>query len=1103
MRPFVFTAEWGTWSGYFAKKYLPIYNFSGHLEIGGGEITGVEKIVFPRDAWGPFIFSKQFRPYGKTEWQSAIHNGFDGIRVTALAEDDTVLSVVTSSAIVSFTPRELREKGHIVGRAGEKYAMAILHIEPDEPLWREAKWIPGESRLYGRDFACTQADLFGVKGACLPPRTDMTSRFSLPPQETAATDSTFINCHLRFLISERPDVEMRARGLIDFSLSINGREAYRNKKFTTYHDTNSQFLEDVSFVLPAQDFIPGENTAVVSNHDDRFSLLVQMLRFIPETRRHMQVVHCPQWVLAGVPFCVSIRCTSGAARIVLDYDPDLFEMEMPGTKINVRHQMYRGKHYPIPENDEFIWQGEHEFFFVAKKSFQNKPLRFTDEWSKTESIAVVSESWASEQEPEIMKTGVEIKTGTPWEYAEYIRLIRDRQLGNLIVFRDYHNRFTHYQKLWEAAADCRKYGLYTDAISMKDQDIIASASADRCLCAGGHECTGIFYGSRPPENLSVSMRDAQETSVNLLRTVADGYRIPGVPVATGDASGGSRFAYLAGFDILRHETFVGHHLLILPNARGCAKAFGKKTWGAHLATQHNAQPELEDGLRRFWLGFFMAWVFGAGFIYEEDSLFLCFKYYRMVNDDTLPRRKSELCAAFHKYTQTHPRLGTAQVDIAVLQGRFAPPFSGISTTNYGDPPKEESLKNENFPVWGMAGCQTWEWGFRQPEKGFHLLETLAPGIFLNPLNQDAAKVRKIFSGDPRGEFDFLPVEAEHTVLARYQLVLMLNWHTMEPQSARTDSCGSDYELLLRYAKQGGTVFLSVPHLTTRADRGFLRDMDDLKLIYGGDVADLCGVRIMGKSSLPYSQAAGAGDFAQVNLERPLDLLRRPNLSADEDGPCMLADVELITAEIIAADIKSGRPLVVRNRVGRGFVYLLCAYAYPGHESLKTLMPNLIDTLTERHVVRDYSVYDPSGEVYWSVWKSDETSGKLYLLNTDWTTGSNCKEVSVSIGGSRFPFPVFEGAVSEISFSGRSALFMESTASACLTQKSNPSGCTSYSLAGFGGGVLHVLAGEDIVLCIGSEEHRLEKARKPYRFTVDFDDMNRHSIPVSLLRQGAL
>lgn len=54
------------------------------------------------------------------------------------------------------------------------------------------------------------------------------------------------------------------------------------------------------------------------------------------------------------------------------------------------------------------------------------------------------------------------------------------------------------------------------------------------------------------------------------------------------------------------------------------------------------------------------------------------------------------------------------------------------------------------------------------------------------------------------------MEAPGDVMGDYRLILMLDWHTMEE-----DGEGDDYHKLLEYVRQGGVLFLSVPHLTTR------------------------------------------------------------------------------------------------------------------------------------------------------------------------------------------------------------------------------------------------------------------------------------------------
>jgi len=174
---------------------------------------------------------------------------------------------------------------------------------------------------------------------------------------------------------------------------------------------------------------------------------------------------------------------------------------------------------------------------------------------------------------------------------------------------------------------------------------------------------------------------------------------------------------------------------------------------------------------------------------------------------------------------------------------------------------------------------------------------------------------------------------------------------------------------------------------------------------------------------------------------------------------MLADVELASAaEVIAVDRISGKPLLVCNHIGKGSIYLLCTWAYPGHEMLRDFMPHLLDLLMERHVKRDIFVEDPSGDVYWSVWETAPGKGKLYLLNTDWSEAENKKAVTVRVGDCVFPFQVREGFVEEIVFSDGVAFHADDHG--CLSHL-NGQANGKMQLSGIGNVTLRVWTSRDI------------------------------------------
>ena len=85
-------------------------------------------------------------------------------------------------------------------------------------------------------------------------------------------------------------------------------------------------------------------------------------------------------------------------------------------------------------------------------------------------------------------------------------------------------------------------------------------------------------------------------------------------------------------------------------------------------------------------------------------------------------------------------------------------------------------------------------------------------------------------------------------------------------------------------------------------------------------------------------------------------------------------------------------MLVKHQFGRGFVYTLTLNAYPGHEKFQRFSAAWTEYLC-RSAMGDVRVDDPSGDVFWTVWR-DDGEATLMLLNTDWTVRGNEKCVTV-------------------------------------------------------------------------------------------------------------
>ena len=91
-------------------------------------------------------------------------------------------------------------------------------------------------------------------------------------------------------------------------------------------------------------------------------------------------------------------------------------------------------------------------------------------------------------------------------------------------------------------------------------------------------------------------------------------------------------------------------------------------------------------------------------------------------------------------------------------------------------------------------------------------------------------------------------------------------------------------------------------------------------------------------------------------------------------------MELCGAVPLIWDSTTGRPLVVTFNYGKGTVYLLTAYAYPGHEALRKVMGALVAKLCGEHLPECH-VEDPSHELFWNEWLDSKTSVRQHGKTT--------------------------------------------------------------------------------------------------------------------------
>jgi len=721
-------------------------------------------------------------------------------------------------------------------------------------------------------------------------------------------------------------------------------------------------MEDVWFTFP----VKGNITAItISQHSPYHSLWIAKITCRTRTVRHL-TMELPKWAIAG---------KRAFGRI---YAVKPCEVTVSGGVENITQTLVPG------------WN---ELAVVCPAAAIGQQFTaVSGEDSFTASVKAVYDLPA--ENPEVM-VGCDFTTvphdgnGDMDQLLEYISRT---QMGNTVVFRNFRpypdapDVPDEHLERW--GRYCAGHGIYVQSVNCHASGKLAGAAGEYMHNGGWHEIAGTIYAGDPdPANPSRTMPEAMEKYLDFVRTDVNKHKQSSFRYGYGDAGGGARYLFQAGLEYIRAETMVPHTQHLCSLVRPASRIYGKGDWGVHIAVQHSTQPYVPQWhYGHYFLSLYQAWAMGANNLYEEDSLFILFKDEPQSWDDALAKTKRAMTRDFMKFAATHPRRGRLQINIASLEGRYEAPFNGFICGAEQDP---------SYTVWGAHGSTAPEWAHLQPEKKHQLLDVFMPGASTHPLRQDEDKRRFYFSGTPYGDFDQLPVEASAEEFSRYRLIFNLGWHSAN---------AADQAKIEKFVAGGGTYFAGITEYSQHISREFLLDMNDLDLLNNGDLSNFAGIRVKGrggKFSGEYSGISGDESSSRIYSFTP-----------DEDGECFLADVELCGAEVVVTDKITGKPLIVKHHFGKGIVYTLTAWAYPGHEELGKFMAAWLRHLGELYRGEIY-VDDPSGEVFWNRWDCGAYQ-QLILLNTDWTVAGNVKDVTLNLPGYRIPVKVKESEVRIIS-----------------------------------------------------------------------------------------
>ena len=442
-------------------------------------------------------------------------------------------------------------------------------------------------------------------------------------------------------------------------------------------------------------------------------------------------------------------------------------------------------------------------------------------------------------------------------------------------------------------------------------------------------------------------------------------RSRGAPLAAVEASAQMRLAMEAGADVPIFELVPSHPLRGLAATRGAAKAYGKDLWGVHAAMGYYRAPTDLWTPERLRIAYDLFFAGGASF-FSEPNIALrnwgsCSAFFTIPAsppirwaeeecrgfDDPVCVRGREVLAEHYRFAQFHERPERGpRVPFGCVLGRLDGWTGSEGAERMWLVDHPGFLAPEALATWHhfdhLFDAEAW---YTPPRKYYW--------------QADAAKPLRRGT-PPCGQVDLVPIEAPPEVLQTYRCLVMLGWNTMTPDS---------YAKLKAFVEAGGTLLLAVPHLSTRT-----RMDQPQQFIREGDVTDLCGVRIL-----------GAGDAVEEVYLAEQTTSRRHVLAQGtlylEQAP--LAKLQLHGARTLAYPRgKPDQPVLLEHPLGKGMVYLLATWEYPG-DRLDAFITDILRALAE---AEQSDIAVESRDVFYALYDGQMPSGgpfsTVYLVNHD-------------------------------------------------------------------------------------------------------------------------
>ena len=399
----------------------------------------------------------------------------------------------------------------------------------------------------------------------------------------------------------------------------------------------------------------------------------------------------------------------------------------------------------------------------------------------------------------------------------------------------------------------------------------------------------------------------------------------------------------AGLDFTLFEDCTAELNVMSGFSRGLMRQYGLEIWGSHVADEHYqwlpwSNPHRGETCRAAMLMKYMA---GAKVIVQESGAWdnqttmagaptkltprmpypigtkltpemiapygkEAVKTMHLIDDTSdFCRRYRKVMSDFYDFVKANPEpAGQPETTIALVKGNY-------DLSSFG------GEYDPNHAVAGLSAVaeENPNWRHGEPERGWQTaMDVFFPrprGIF----GTDDKNLR--FTGTPWGQVDVISFAYDQPsadfLLKNYKLLVFVGWNTSSVKQFRT---------LREYVQKGGKLFISLPQMSTDVTRNY-RAYTTEDLVEKGDFSSLCGVKVKGRGKSFY-WATGT-DWKPnrwgLSYERRFGVFY---------GPAGDLEITAKESETLVLDHEALQPVLLRNKVGKGEVYFMNTWYYPGY-----------------------------------------------------------------------------------------------------------------------------------------------------------------------------